>query len=196
MRVEIEYPKTAAVHIDPKLVIYRKTTLAFLRKYFRMSMELGHLPSLLGREFFRTHVTTYSTFTFEDAVIFTHDVERCLEKLPPKLQQVIARVFLQEYTADEAAGLMGYSERTVRRWRGEALDRLAEVFVTYGLIEPMKIAQAVRQAEELGLFKDVDPAQYRDVLDDVDIVFPPKKKPVRAASKCGSALHPETVKCG
>ena len=46
-----------------------------------MSVEVGRLPSILGSEFFRTHVTSYSVSSFEDAVIFVHDVERCVAKL-------------------------------------------------------------------------------------------------------------------
>src|SRR5581483_1104400 len=35
---------------DPGLCIYRAVTKAMLLKYFRMSMEVGRLPSLVGRE--------------------------------------------------------------------------------------------------------------------------------------------------
>jgi len=61
---------------NPDLWLYRKRTEAILRKFFRMSVEVGRLPSILGSEFFRTHVTSYSVSSFEDAVIFVHDVER------------------------------------------------------------------------------------------------------------------------
>jgi Sigma-70, region 4 len=129
LRITLEDPATATVtQEDPVLAIYRATTVAFLRKYFRMAIELGHLPSLLGREFFRTHVTLYGTITFEDAVIFTHDVERCLNSLAPPLQTVIARCVFQEYTQGEAAELLGWSRRTVIRRYGEAVDRLTESF--------------------------------------------------------------------
>ena len=49
-----------------------------LKRYARLSVEVGRLPSLLGREFFRTHVTSYTVTTFEDTVIFVHDVENSL----------------------------------------------------------------------------------------------------------------------
>ena len=61
---------------NPDLWIYQRRTKAILRKFFRMSVEVGRLPSILGSEFFRTHVTSYSVSSFEDAVIFVHDVER------------------------------------------------------------------------------------------------------------------------
>jgi hypothetical protein len=59
-----------------------------------MSVEVGRLPSILGSEFFRTQVTSYSVSSFEDAVIFVHDVERCIEKLDQMSHALIARVIL------------------------------------------------------------------------------------------------------
>jgi hypothetical protein len=42
---------------------YRRRTVALLRRYARASVEVGRLPSLLGREFFRTRVTSYTMRT-------------------------------------------------------------------------------------------------------------------------------------
>jgi hypothetical protein len=64
---------------DPDLWLYRDRTVAILKRYSRLSIEAGRLPSLLGREFFRGHVSHYQVTTFEDVVIFVHDVETCLE---------------------------------------------------------------------------------------------------------------------
>ena len=61
--------------------IYRKRTILMLRKYMQYSIETGRLPSVLGREFFRAKVTTYTVATFEDRVIFVHDMETCLDRL-------------------------------------------------------------------------------------------------------------------
>jgi hypothetical protein len=66
---------------DPDLWLYRDRTVALLRRYLRLSIEVGRTPSLLGREFFRSRVTSYGYSTFEDSVIFVHDVERSLEEL-------------------------------------------------------------------------------------------------------------------
>src|SRR5258705_9881184 len=67
-------PEKPESHGD--LWLYRERTVGMLRRYMRLSVEVGRLPSLLGREFFRTRVTSYSASTFEDSVIFVHDVER------------------------------------------------------------------------------------------------------------------------
>src|SRR6516165_10165417 len=44
---------------DPNLWLYRNRTLAMLYRFFRLSMEVGRLPSILGQEFFRNQVTSY-----------------------------------------------------------------------------------------------------------------------------------------
>src|ERR1700757_3394800 len=61
--------------------VYRTRTIAILRHYAHTSIEIGRLPPLLGREFFRSRITSYSTTTFEAAVVFVTDMERSLEKL-------------------------------------------------------------------------------------------------------------------
>ena len=100
-------------------------------------MEVGRLPSLLGREFFRTRVTSYHVSTFEDAVIFVHDVERSLEKLDGFSQKLIAKIVLQEYTREEAARLLGCGLRSVVRCFPEALDHLSEILLQGSMLTPI-----------------------------------------------------------
>jgi len=119
---------------DPDLWLYRDRTKALLRRYLRISVEVGRLPSLLGREFFRTRVTSYRVSTFEDAVIFVHDVERGLEKLDEFEKKLIAKLVLQDYSQKETARLMGCKRRTVVRRFPEALDQLSEIFLEGGLL--------------------------------------------------------------
>jgi AraC-like DNA-binding protein len=115
---------------------YRGRTIALLRRYFHMSLDLGRLPSLLGREFFRARVTSYHVHSFEDVVILVHDVERCLERLNDFSRSLVARIVLQDYTWDETASLMGCSRRTVARQFPRTLDRLSETFLEVGLLRP------------------------------------------------------------
>src|SRR6266576_544532 len=107
-----------------------------LKRYMRLSVEVGRLPSLLGREFFRTRVTSYHVGTFEDTVIFVHDVERILARLDPFSQKLVAMIVLQEYTRDEAARVLGCWRRTISRRYEEAVDRLSEMFLEGGLLRP------------------------------------------------------------
>jgi hypothetical protein len=119
---------------DPDLWLYRKRTVGLLRKYMRISIEVGRLPSLLGREFFRTRVTSYRASTFEDAVIFVHDVERSLEQLSEFDKKLIAKIVLQEYSQEEAARQMGCGHRHTARCYVEALDRVSELFLIRRLL--------------------------------------------------------------
>src|SRR4051812_18479014 len=66
---------------DPELSLYRHHTIGLLRRYFRMSIELGRLPSVVGREFFRAKISSYRMTSFEDVVILVHDVDRCIARL-------------------------------------------------------------------------------------------------------------------
>lgn len=121
---------------DPgvELAFYRKHTEHLLRRYMHLSMQMGRSPSLLGNWAFRGRVSSYRMKSFEDAVIFVFDVEKCLKVLEPFHQELIARIALQEYTQGEAAALMGWSIRSVVRKYGEALDRLTAVFLSVDLL--------------------------------------------------------------
>jgi hypothetical protein len=127
-------PDTQSPGVDPDLRLYRKRTIGLLRRYLRLSIEVGRLPSLLGREFFRTRVTSYGASTFEDAVIFVHDVERGLEKLTEFDKKLIAKIVFQEYSHEEAARLLGCGLRHISRCYVEALDRVSENFLKRKLL--------------------------------------------------------------
>lgn len=123
---------------EAEICLYRDRTTAILLRFFRLSMETGRLPSVLGREFFRTHVTSHSLSSFEDIVIFVHDVERCIDRLEPLSRKLIARVVLQGYTQEEASRLEGYSRRTAVRKYRDAIDQLSEILLKYGILERME----------------------------------------------------------
>lgn len=114
---------------------YHGRTVAMLRRYMRYSIETGRLPSLLGREFFRAKVTAYTVVTFEDRVIFVHDMEKCLEKLDEFSRQLIARHILQEHDQAATGKLLHCTERTVRTYVPIALDLLVEILLDVGLME-------------------------------------------------------------
>lgn len=127
--------------LEPELAFYRKYTEGMLRRYMKLSMESGRVPSLLGRELFRGHVTSYKVTSFEDVVIFVHDVGNCLKLLDRTQQQLIERIALQEYTQGETAGLLGMSLKTVTRKYAEALDELTGIFLKRKMLEPLKTCQ-------------------------------------------------------
>lgn len=126
----------------PELAFYRKYTEAMLRRYLRMSTEAGRVPSMLGRELFRSKVTSYRVQSFEDVVVFCVDMERCLAKLTPDEQGLIRRITLQEYAQAEAAVLLGLTLRDTVRKYGAALDRLTGILLSARMLEPLPGASA------------------------------------------------------
>lgn len=122
---------------NPELRAYRRRTVSMLRRYLRYSLETGRVPSLLGGEYFRTGVTSYGVVTFEDRVIFVHDMERCLQRLGEFSLQLIARHTLQEHDLESTARLLQCNEKTIRRAIPVVLDQLSEILLEVGLLVTM-----------------------------------------------------------
>lgn len=121
---------------DFPLSAYRDRTLCMLRRYSRAAVETGRLPSLLGREFFRARVTSYTIHTLEDAVIFVFDIESCLAELTYTERTLIGRIVLQEFTQAETARLMGCHLRSIERLFPDAVDHLTEIMLERKLLSP------------------------------------------------------------
>jgi hypothetical protein len=145
---------------DPDLWLYRDRTLGLLRRYQRLSVQSGRLPSLLGRELFRTRVTSYRTTTLEDTVIFVHDVARGLEKLDSFANRLIAMIAFHDYTHDETARLLGCRRRTVGRRFPAAVDQLSEIFLQAGLLIRFPVTSAVEKERCQGAKSEVNPASH------------------------------------
>jgi hypothetical protein len=135
------------VPLKVELAFYRKYTEAMLRRYLRMSTQVGRTPSLMGRELFRGSASHYTMTTFEDEVVFCVDVERCVAKLRTSDQRLIRRIAIQGYTHEEAAPLLGLSFKWCVIHYGRALDRLTEIFLAVRLLEPQKICQDSEMVE-------------------------------------------------
>jgi hypothetical protein len=129
-------PKPAAESVIT-YAFYRKHTQNLLRRYLYASVQVGRSPNLLGESVGRGWVSSRRVRTFEDALIFVLDVERCLKKLTPLDRQMISRIILQEYTQAEAAVLLGISVRTVCTKLPQAIDRLTESLAEAELLEPV-----------------------------------------------------------
>lgn len=113
---------------------YRKHTESLLRRYLYASMQVGRAPNILGEPIGRGWVSSRRIRTFEDALIFVLDIERCLNRLSPLDRKLISRVLLQEYTHSETADLTGISVRSVTSKLPEAIDRLTELLVNADLL--------------------------------------------------------------
>jgi hypothetical protein len=155
---------------ESELPWYREKTAALLRRYFRLAVQTGRLPGVLGREFFRARATSQRMHTFEDSVIFVHDMERCLERLDRVSRQLIARRALQGHTEEETAGLLGCSRRQVSRLYPAALDRLSAVLLRVEILRP-----------------GVDVACWREMSEDEEMaeeIAEGAKKPVGRVEAC------------
>lgn len=109
----------------------RDMALSVLNRYFQMSMLVGRAPCFLDNKVFRGRVSSHRLPSFEDAVIFLFDVEKCLKQLDRLSREVVVHIALEDYTPSEAALLTGESKRSIQRIFGAALERLAELFREY-----------------------------------------------------------------
>lgn len=137
----VHQPKPAAKpakRVDNEPVVsfafYRKHTESLLRRYLYASMQVGRAPSILSDPIGRGWASSRPIRTFEDAVIFVLDVERCLDRLNSLDRQMLSRIVLQEYTQAEAATLLGMSVRAISYKFPQALDRLTEKLLEAGLL--------------------------------------------------------------
>ena len=116
------------------LGFYRKHTESMLRRYLYASMQVGRAPSILGDPIARGWASSRPVRTFEDAVIFVLDIEKCINQLGSLDRQMLSRIVIQEYTQAEAAPLLGMSTRAISYKFPQALDRLTEKLLNAGLL--------------------------------------------------------------
>lgn len=140
-RVSVQTPQASS--LLPKTAeragheFYRKYTEGMLRRYGKLSMESGRVPSMLGQEMFRGKVTNYKVQSFDDVVIFVRDVEHCLKGMSIVQQHLVERIALQGYTQGETAALLGVSLRTIVRRYNAALDELTRLFLRRKMLQPL-----------------------------------------------------------
>jgi hypothetical protein len=128
--------REAGDEIDPRPEIscYRGQTLAIVRHFFEISSQVGRLPSLLGREFFRARVSHHAIPSFEDQAVFVRDVELCFARLSEAHAEMITLVGLYSFSRDEVAEMLRCSKSWVSNRTAEALDALSEIFLQARLL--------------------------------------------------------------
>src|ERR1017187_4854052 len=132
----VKQPAAKAPAAVPLITVafYRKHTESLLRRYLYASMQIGRAFSLLGEPVSRGWCSSRRIRTFEDAVIFVLDIEKCLTQLSSLDRQMLSRIVLQEYTHAEAATLIGMSVRAISYKLPQAIDRLTEKLLEAGLL--------------------------------------------------------------
>ena len=156
-------------------LFFRGQTLAIVRHFYEIASQIGRLPSILGREFFRAKVSHRGIPSFEEQAVFVHDVEQALARLHEEDAEVIALVGLFQYSLDDVAEMLGRSRSGVARRFADSIDRLAELFLAAGLLHENRPDRRVR----------------RFPADDLPGELPPKKQ---VASVTAEAYH--VVGCG
>lgn len=158
-------PSVLFAELEMDLWLYRARTIAMVRRYAQASIEVGRLPSLLGREFFRTRVTSYSSGSFEDIVIFVTDMERTLEQLTAIEKKLLAMYLIEEYTMSEMSRLLSCCERTVERLLHDAVDQLSQMLLARRLLQRLpEPPREVSEGVELGR-SDLDLEEDGQFLD-------------------------------
>jgi Sigma-70, region 4 len=132
---QADLPPSEYGEMESDLWAYRPRTVALLRRYARASIEIGRLPSLLGREFFRSKVTAHSMKSFENTVVFVTDIERTLGELDALEKKLLTMHVLEEHTISEISRLLSCSEKTSERRVHEAIDQLSRALLSRGLLQ-------------------------------------------------------------
>ena len=127
-----------AYRATAEAMFFRSQTLAIVKHFFEISSQIGRVPSILGREFFRARVSHHAIPSFEEQVLFVHDVERALGKLEERDAEVIALVGLFHYSLTEVAALLGRSRSTVFDRYADSIDHLAQLFLEARLLQPSR----------------------------------------------------------
>ena len=97
-------------------------------------MQVGRAPSLLADSVGRGWASSRPVRTFEDAVIFVLDIEKCIAQLGSLDREMLSRIVLQEYTQAETAVLLGMAVRTISYKYPLAVDRLTEKLLAASLL--------------------------------------------------------------
>ncbi len=165
---------------DENLNAYRPYTRALLRRYFRVSVDIGRLPSILGGLCFRARVSSYRLNTFEDAVIFVHDIERAFERVERHFLEIIAGVILLDHSIPEAALRLGITVQRAERRYYAALDSLSAVLLEAGLLRPIFTGETKEQSGEAE-------AQRHSIQPGT--ALPPRKPPLPARIEADPPAH-------
>jgi hypothetical protein len=140
--------ESSEIDPPPEMVCYRGQALAIVRHFFELTTQMGRLPSLLGREFFRARVSHHAVPSFEDQIVFARDVELCLEKLSAEHFDVLTLVGLYNFSHEEVAQMLHRSRTVIRECFATGLDALAAIFLEAGLLFADRPDRRQRQMRE------------------------------------------------
>ena len=174
-------PKREFVCTRADALFFRAQTLAIVRHFFEISCQIGRLPSILGREFFRAKVSHHRVPSFEEQVVFVHDIECALARLSPRDAEIISLVGLYQYSLEEVTRLLRRSRSTVSARFVEALDTFSEILLTTGLLRDDRPDRRIQR------FDQSRPERTAPEL-------PPKKPVASVSAEASCAAMGQSVK--
>jgi hypothetical protein len=126
------------VHIEDdvplEFFLLRPHTRALLRRYYYASLMMSRISCSMRDPTGRGWVSSRPVRSFEDAMIFVIDMERCIKALSLIDQQMLTRVVKQDYTYEETAHLLGCSTRALNYKFPAAIDRLTQRLLAAGIL--------------------------------------------------------------
>ena len=126
--------------------MFRKHTLKLLRYYFKLSLDYGRIPSVLGGQVMRSRVSHTKMYTVEDDTIFLHDMNRCMEQeLSETELRIVALVVFMDHTLEETGAILQYCEKQIRRIYPNVLDRLTRAFCERELLDRLELMQGLKK---------------------------------------------------
>lgn len=135
---EFESEEVAEVPVEKlpvlTLAFYRKHTESMLRRYLYASMLVGRAPSILDKPVARGWASSRPVRTFEEAVNFVLDIEKCLSQLSALDRCLLSRIVLQEYTVGEVAIMLRITVKTTADKLSQAVDRLTDILLKVDLL--------------------------------------------------------------
>jgi len=164
------------LEIDPRpeMLCFRGQTLAILRHFFELSSQVGRLPSLLCREFFRARVSHHAIPSFEEQIVFVRDVDLCLARLSDDAAELIQLIGLYDFSRDEIAAMLHRSRTWVNQRVAEAVDSLSEIFLQAGVLSENHPDRRQRQVAYRPLPPDVIAAGEKKPCASADVVAAPE----------------------
>lgn len=117
------------------LLFYRSQALGIVRHFFEIASQIGRLPSIMGREFFRAKVSHHAIPSFEEQAVFVLDVEAALARLNERDGELVALVGLFHYSMEDVARMLGRSRSYVAQHFADSVDQLAQIFLKTGLLK-------------------------------------------------------------
>ncbi len=177
-------PPKVTPEIDPRpeMLCFRGQTLALVRHFFELSSQVGRLPSILGREFFRARVSHHAIPSFEEQVIFVCDIELCLARLSEEQAEIITLVGLYDFSLEEVGQMLHCSTSWIHARFARAIDSLTEIFLEAGVLSENRPDRRQRQV------------MRRPVAPDVGVV--PRRPPCAVKLSQGAGLAPRPAPAG